>query len=132
MEILSISMDKDTLDSLGSIQKRLGFRSRSKMLRSAMHSLLKEYGEMDGLSGIVESVFVLTYKEPEKNHVSDMLHRFEDNIRTELHQHHSGTCIDILNIYATAKQTRDFFMASKRNKCIYSVSYSLINASNRT
>ncbi len=96
------------------------------MLRNAVLSMLKDYEGLESLKGNVESVFVLTYKESEKNHVSDMLHKFEDAIKTELHQHHSGTCIDILNINANANKTREFFSVLKRNKCVYSVSCTII------
>lgn len=73
MEILSISIDKEALAQLNAIQKKLGFKSRSKMLRNAVFNMLKDYEALDSLKGDVESVFVLTYKEPEKNHVSDTL-----------------------------------------------------------
>ncbi len=128
MEILSISIDKEELKQLEEIQKRLGFKSRSKMLRNAIMSLQKDYGGLDSLKGEVESVFVLTYDNAEKNHVSNLLHRFEKNIKTELHQHHhTGTCIDILNIEANAKETRELYSTLKANKCVYSVNYSIIN-----
>ncbi len=126
MEILSISIDKEALKQLEEVQKKLGFKSRSKMLRSAVLSLLNDYQNLDALSGNVESIFVLTYNESEKNHVSDVLHKYEDTIKTEIHQHHSGTCIDILNLETNAGRTRDFFSTVKKNKCIYSVNYSVI------
>ncbi len=127
MEILSISIDKGDLIQLEKAQKRLGFRSRSKMLRSAVLSLLNDYGRLDSLAGNVESVFVLTYNESEKNNVSDLLHRFKDAIKTELHQHHPGTCVDVLNIYTTAKKTRELFGLLKQSKCVHSVTYLVIS-----
>ncbi|MDE1825606.1 MAG: ribbon-helix-helix protein, CopG family [Candidatus Micrarchaeota archaeon] len=126
LEILSISIDKDALRQLEEVQKRLGYKSRSKMLRNAILGMVHDYEAFDALKGEVECIFVLTYSEAEKNHVSDVLHRFGKVIKTELHQHHSGTCIDILNINAPAKKTREFFGVLKRNKCIYSVTYSII------
>lgn len=127
MEILSISIDKDDLRQLEKVQKRLGFRSRSKMLRSAMLSLLNDYERLDSLAGGVESVFVLAYGESEKNRVSDLLHGFKDAIKTELHQHHPGTCVDVLSINTTAKKTRELFGLLKQSKCVHSVTYSVIS-----
>lgn len=129
LEILSISIDKKSLEELEEIQKKLGFKSRSKMLRTAVLSMLNDYERLDVMKGIVDSVFVLTYREAEKNHVSDILHKFENIIKTELHQHYSGTCVDVLSISADAEGTRNFFGAMRRNKCIYSVVYSIINES---
>ena len=127
MEILSISMDRDELRRLGEVQKKLGFKSRSKMLRSAIESLEKEYGNVNSLKGNVESVFVLTYADTRKDNVSDVLHRFEENIKSEMHHHHAGTCMDILNLETTAKVTKNFFTAVKSCKDIGTVTYSIVS-----
>ncbi|VVB76917.1 Putative nickel-responsive regulator [uncultured archaeon] len=131
MEILSISIDKDELKQLEKIQKRLGFKSRSKMLRSAVTSMLNDYERLDSLKGNVESVFVLTYAESEKNKVSDVLHKFKDAIKIEMHQHRPGVCIDVLNIDASAIKTRELFGVLKKNRCVYSVNYSVVSGSER-
>ncbi len=129
MEILSISIDKDELQRLEAAQKRLGFKSRSKMLRRALQSLIKDYDNLETLKGNVESVFILTYADREKNKVSDILHKFEEGVKSEMHHHHSGTCIDILNLETDAKTTRDFFKAVNSSKSIKSVTYSLVSKS---
>src|SRR5271157_2431296 len=126
LKIMSISIDNETLAALDSMQRKLGFKSRSKLLRNAVQRMLQEYAALDALSGNVESVFVLKYKTPEKNHVSDMLHRFENSIRTELHQHSQGTCMDILYIRADADKTRQLFGTLKRSKCVHSVTCTVI------
>lgn len=126
MKILSISIDKNALSMLENARKRLGYKSRSKMLRDAVSVMLEEQKELDSLKGNVESVLILTYNESEKNHVSDLLHKFEDIIKTDLHQHNLGTCVEILNAYATADKTRMLIGALKRKKCIYSLTYTIV------
>ncbi len=126
LEILSISIDKAALRQLDGIQKRLGYKSRSKLLRNAVMGMLSDYESIDSLKGNVESVFVLTYGDSEKNRVSDLLHRFEGTIETETHHHHSGACIDVLNISTDAKRTIEILGALKKSKSIYSVTYSVI------
>ncbi len=126
MEILSISIDNESLKRLNEVQKMLGFKSRSKMLRNAILGMAKEYELLETLKGNVESVFVMTYHDSKKNKVSDILHEFEDAIKTELHQHNSGTCIDVLNINADAKTMRKIFSALKRSKSVNSVTYTII------
>ncbi len=127
MEILSISISKEDLKSLESAQKRLGFNSRSKMLRSAIESLINDYDKLNELKGNTESVFVLTYPDSEKNKVSDMLHRFEEDINSEMHHHHHHTCIDILSLHTGADEVRRFFKEAKSNKSVRSVTYSIIS-----
>lgn len=101
------------------------------MLRSALQSLAKDYAGLEDLSGNVESVFVLTYPDSKKNKVSNLLHGFEDTIRTEMHHHHHGTCIDILNLETDAKTTKTFFGAVKSSKAIRSVTYSVVSEKGR-
>ncbi len=126
MEILSISIDKEALERLNKVQKKLGFKSRSKLLRNAVLGMLKDYEALDALSGSVESIFVITYPESERNHVSSLLHRFKESVRSEIHQHNSNVCLDILDINADAEDVRSLFGVLKKTKCIYSVTYSLI------
>jgi metal-responsive CopG/Arc/MetJ family transcriptional regulator len=123
MEIVSISLDADTLKELNQIQDRLGFRSRSKMIRSTIDLLLNEYKVIDALKGVHEVAFVITYKEGERDHVSAVLHRFESVIRTTIHQHQAQVGLDILNVEADAAQIRELFGALKRNRCIKSVNF---------
>ena len=131
MEILSISMDSNALNRLNKMQRALGIKSRSKLLQNAVQSMLKEYEALDTLSGHVESIFVITYPEAERNHVSNILHRFKETVRTETHQHSKEICVDILDISADARMIREFFGALKRTKCIYSVTYSIIPRSSK-
>ncbi len=126
MGIVSISIDDDSLKRLNEVQKRLGFRSRSKMLRSAVLSLLKSYNDIERLRGNVESVFVVTYPEGEKNHVSDLLHRHGNMIETSMHHHQSGIGVDVLNINASAQDTRDLYGELEKNKCVRSVTYVIV------
>ena len=127
MEIISMSLDEEMLKQLNAIQEKFGFKSRSKMLRNAVLGMVKDYQVLDSLKGNVEAIFVITYKQTEKNHVSDILHKFEDMIKTELHQHNSGICVDILNISGSAQNVRELFGMMKRNRSVYSVTYSIIN-----
>jgi metal-responsive CopG/Arc/MetJ family transcriptional regulator len=131
LEILSISMNREDLARLERLQRKLGFKSRSKMLRTAIMSLVKDYESLESLSGSVEGVFVLSYCESDKNRVSDLLHGFKDAIRTELHQHNSGTCVDVLNIHTSAAKTRELFGALKKNRYVYSVAYSIVKGSGK-
>lgn len=126
MEILSISIDAASLKQLNEIQRKLGFKSRSKMLRNAILSMMKDYEALEMLKGKTEAIFVLAYPENEKNRVSDVLHKFENAIKTELHQHDSGMCIDVLNINTEAKVVRAIFGELKRSKSIHSVTYVII------
>lgn len=126
MEILSISIDDETRRRLDSVQRKLGLKSRSKLLRDAIEGMVKDYEGLDELRGSVEIVFVLTYMGSEKNRVSNTLQAFKHKIKTELHQHGPEACIDVLTIRADASMVRDIFAVLKKNRCVHSIVYSVI------
>ncbi len=126
MDIISISLDKETREELDRIQESLGFASRSKLLRATIGSLLNEYRMMEALEGHTDSVFIITYPKTEKHRVSDILHRFEDSIKTSVHQHHGGICIETLIICCDARRIRELFGLLKKDRGVRSVSCSVL------
>jgi metal-responsive CopG/Arc/MetJ family transcriptional regulator len=126
MEIISVSMDKETLSELDRIRAQLGFRSRSKMLRATLGSLLNEYKLLENLKGHTDAVFMVTYRSSEKHGISDLLHEFEDSIKTVVHQHHVGICLEVLIVCADAKRIRELFSVLKSDKGVRSVSCSVL------
>ncbi|MDE1860934.1 MAG: ribbon-helix-helix protein, CopG family [Candidatus Micrarchaeota archaeon] len=129
MEIISISLDSETLKELNSIQEKLGYKSRSKMLRSTINALLNEYKALDKITGVHEAVFVMTYKERERNHISAILHEFEKIIKVTVHQHHGTLCLDMLNVDADAEMIRRLFGALRRSRCVSSINFALLGSS---
>jgi len=119
-------MDKETLSQLDRIQEQLGFRSRSRMLRATLGSLLNEYKILESLKGHTDAVFMVTYRSSEKHGISDLLHEFEDSIKTVVHQHHVGICLEVLIVCADARRIRELFAILKRDKGVRSVSCSVL------
>lgn len=126
MEIISISMDKETLSEMNRIQESLGYKSRSKLLRATLSSLIKEYRSLESLKGHTDAVFMVTYRSAEKHGISNLLHKFEDSIKTVIHQHHLGICLEVLIVCADAKRIRELFGELKKNNAVRSVSYSIL------
>lgn len=126
MEIISISLDKETKDELDRVQASLGFKSRSKLLRATLGSLMNEYKLLESMKGHVDSVFVLTYRETDKHHISDLLHDYDDSIKTVIHQHHVGICLEVLIICADAKRVRELFGVLKKESGVRSLSVSTL------
>ncbi|MCI0503424.1 hypothetical protein L0Y65_01795 [Candidatus Micrarchaeota archaeon] len=126
MEIVSISMDKETLSELDRIQARLGFKSRSRLLCATLGSLLNEYRSLESLKGHTDAVFMVTYRPAEKHGISDLLHEFEDSIKTVIHQHHVGICLEVLIVCSDAERIRQLFALLKKDKGVRSVSCSVL------
>ena len=126
MEIISISIDKKTLDGLNRTQEKLGFKSRSKLLRATISSLLNEYSALDRLSGHCDVVFTVTFDRHSSRGFSGLMKEFESIIRTEIHQHHAKTCLRVLIACGDARRIRDFFVALKNEREVGSVGYSIL------
>lgn len=126
MEIISVSMDQATLTELDKVQAELGFKSRSKLLRAAVSSLVSEYRALESVRGHTDAVFLITYKESEGHRISDILHHFEDCVKTAIHQHHIGICLEVLILCADAKRIRELFGLLKKEKGVRSVRCSLL------
>lgn len=126
MEIISVSLDKETLGGLEDARKKLGFGSRSKLFRAAVSSLLNEYRALESVRGHTDAVFLVTYRESETHRISDILHGFEDCIKTTVHQHHVGICLEVLILCADAPRIRELFGLLKKAKGVRSVRCSVL------
>ncbi len=126
MEIVSISLDEETLSELNEIQEKLGYKSRSRLMRATIDSLLNEYKVIEGVKGHVDAVFTLTYREMKEGELGGILKQFADTIRTEIHQHHAGICLRVLIICGDAKQIRELFASLKSAKGVRSLSVCLL------
>lgn len=126
MEIVSISLDKETLVELNALQEKLGYKSRSRLILSSIDSFMNEYKVLEGARGHVDSVFTLTYKHGSDPELSKLFKRFEDVIRTEIHQHHAGLCLRVLILCGDAKQIREFFSVLKTQKGVRSLNVSIL------
>ncbi len=58
--------------------------------------------------------------------MSDILHEFEDSIKTVVHQHHVGICLEVLIVCAEAERIRGLFSLLKKDKGARSVSCSVL------
>jgi len=126
MEIISVSLDKETLKELEKTQEKLGFKNRSKLLRAAVSSLINEYHALESIRGHTDAVFLVTYKDSDAHRISDLLHGFEDCIKTTVHQHHVGICLEVLILCAEASRIRELFGLLKKTKGVRSVRCSVL------
>jgi metal-responsive CopG/Arc/MetJ family transcriptional regulator len=126
MEIISISLDQETVTKLNAIQKKLGFRSRSKLMRATIDSLLNEYKVMEELEGHCDAVFTVTYEYRKKDELGRLLSRFEDIVRTQIHQSHEGVHLRVLLICGQARRIRELFSELKAGNFVRSVNVNVL------
>jgi len=119
-------MDKEQLMELDAIQKKLGFKSRSKLLRATIDSMLNEYDLLDSRRGHTDAVFTVTHSSHGTDSLSLLLLDFEDVIVTEIHQHHKSICLRVLITCGDAGRIKELFSHLKRKKGIRSVQISVL------
>jgi metal-responsive CopG/Arc/MetJ family transcriptional regulator len=126
MEIISVSIDKETLEEFDAIQEKLGFRSRSRLLRATMNSLLNEYKVLEGRKGHCDAVFTVTHTHTGGSGLRKVMKEHEDIIRTEVHQHHEGMCLRVLIACGDARKVGGLFSTLKKEKGVKTVNCSVL------
>jgi metal-responsive CopG/Arc/MetJ family transcriptional regulator len=126
MEIVSISLDKKTLDELNTLQEKLDYKSRSKLILASLDSFMNEYKILDSAKGHIDSVFTLTYTHKSDLELNKLFRKYEGIIRTEIHQHHAGICLRVLILCGDAKQVKEFFSKLKIQKGVRSINVSIL------
>ncbi|MFA6531140.1 MAG: ribbon-helix-helix protein, CopG family [Candidatus Micrarchaeia archaeon] len=119
-------MDEDTADEIERMQRKLGFRNRSTLIRQAVSALKKEHYGLDKISGTCDAVLSITYREHESATLLSIAKNFEDLIKTEIHQHSVGLCARILIMHGDAKQIMELFRELKSRKEIRSVNITVL------
>jgi len=117
MPIISVSIDKETLAELDSIEKSLGFSGRSEAIRAGVHSLVAENKSADRLTGEIKAVLLLVHEEKVEKSASFLAHEFEDVISTHIHSNlKREKCLEIFVLAGSAERIRALFKAAKASR----------------
>lgn len=126
MKIASFSLDRKTLEKLDGLQRKLGAKSRSRIIGQAVDALGREMGELEGAEGEAAAVITVTYKKHGSSGLHERMAPFGKIIKTELHQHSGGTCARVLIVEGNAERIRELYGSLGRDKAVRSVKASLI------
>lgn len=110
MSIVSVSINDRLLEKLDELQDELGFSGRSEIVRTAIRGFLQDRQTVDMLEGEVNGVLLVTHSEDNASQISEIQHRFEDVIRTHLHDHlDEDTCLELFMVDGEAADVRSFW-----------------------
>jgi metal-responsive CopG/Arc/MetJ family transcriptional regulator len=126
MGIVSISLDEKTRGELDAMQEKMGFRSRSGLMRATIDSLLNEYKVMEELEGHCDAVFTVTYNYRKNDELGRLLAGYEDIIRTQVHQSHAGIHLRVLIICGNADRIRGLFSELRAGNAVRSLNASVL------
>ncbi|MHA2426571.1 MAG: CopG family ribbon-helix-helix protein [Candidatus Hermodarchaeia archaeon] len=128
MPIISISLNKQDLQTLNRLQKAGGFANRSELLRQAIQTLATELQDLETISGKVSAVLTIVYGKKGKGIESNfLLHRQAKLIDALLHSHTvNGECIEVIVVNGPADDVKELVKSLKGNRKIVSVKVAII------
>jgi CopG family nickel-responsive transcriptional regulator len=96
MPVVSLSFPEQMIKEMDKVQDSLGFTGRSELVRSAIRLLFQNVTEKEALAGEVTAVIVVTHAKENEEPVTRIKHRYDDIIRTHIHNKVSrSNCIEL-------------------------------------
>ena len=99
MSIVSISLTDENISALENIQKCYGLTGRSEAIRHSIRAAESEIREIADMDGVVEGVLVIVHKDHGDAWMGQIQHRYESEIKTQLHSHlKDRKCLEVMII----------------------------------
>ncbi|MFB6159027.1 MAG: CopG family ribbon-helix-helix protein [Candidatus Nanohalobium sp.] len=110
MEIISLSIDDETLDKIEEIQEEASFNGRSELIRKAVENLHQETSKREELEGHLNAVIVARHSHDEEYKIAEISHRFDNVITTQLHSKvDREKCLEVFNTDGKASEVIEFY-----------------------
>ncbi len=109
VEIVSFSIPSSLVGEMNDMLKKMGYSSRSEIIRDALRSFFYEKKEIEKSEGFLEGVVNIYHKEKADKLLSKVKHRNSELIKSYLHSHfqHSDICLDILVVSGKIDEVRN-------------------------
>jgi CopG family nickel-responsive transcriptional regulator len=121
--IVSLSLTPEILSEMDSAQSRLGFGSRSELIRASVSSLLAESQEVGQLQGEVSAILTVVHAHGAEGDVSRVKHEFEDVITTQIHNSFHGECVELFLLHGQAGRIKELYKELRTSKKIKYVKF---------
>ena len=116
--ILSFSLDNETAHLLDKIERKIEFRNRSELIRSALQLLLREIDNLDELKGHIGAILVVVHNQKQEEIISKLKHQFSDVIITQIHNNLHGQCLELFLLNGRSELIIEFFKQLKKSKSV--------------
>jgi CopG family nickel-responsive transcriptional regulator len=104
MPIVSLSFPEKMLKEMDELEESLEFSGRSELVRAGMRLLLQDFKEKRAMSGAGSAVVVVTHTEENEEPVTRIKHKFDDIIRTHIHNKIAkGNCVELFLVEGQAR-----------------------------
>lgn len=122
MEIISLSLDEETLDKIDEIQENASFSGRSELIRKAIENLHQEVIDNQRLEGNLNAVIIARHPHRKEQEIAEIAHQYNNVITTQLHSKLDGdNCLEVFHTNGSASDVIDFFNGLEGSKHTESV-----------
>jgi CopG family nickel-responsive transcriptional regulator len=122
MEIISLSLDEETLEKIDEIQEEASFSGRSELIRKAIENLHSEVEDNQRLEGELNAVIVVRHPHKNEQRIAHISHDFDTVITTQLHSKLDGeNCLEVFHTQGEAQKIIDFYNQLEGSKHTESV-----------
>lgn len=123
MEIISLSLDEETLEKIKEIQHNSAFNGRSELFRKAIENLHQDINDNDRLEGYLNAVVVSRHPHEDEHQIAEISHKHDNVIMTQLHSKlDNKKCLEIFHTDGPSKDVIEFFNDLEGSKHTESVS----------
>jgi CopG family nickel-responsive transcriptional regulator len=109
IEVMSFSLPTELVGRLDSLSSRIGYSTRSELIRDGVRLLMKSHQKLESMKGTIEGVVILLYDHMAETKVSALRHRFTDVVRSYTHcdfDLKSHRCCEIMVFRGEAERVR--------------------------
>ena len=122
MEIISLSLDEETLNKIENIQEKASFNGRSELFRTAIENLSQKIKENNSLKGEINSVIIVRHPHTKEQSIAHISHKYDDIITTQLHSKlDSENCLEVFHTGGDAERIIKFYNQLEGSKHTESV-----------
>lgn len=122
MEIISLSIDEETLAKIEDIHEKGSFNGRSELIRKAIENLHQEIARKNALEGRLNAVVVVRHPHKKESEIARISHSFDQVITTQLHSKlDSDKCLEIFHVDGPADQVIELYNQLEGSKHTESV-----------
>lgn len=105
MPIVSLSFPESMMREMDDLQRDLGFTGRSELVRASIRLMLQDVKQKGELTGDGSAVVVVTHTEEEEEPVTRIKHRYDDIVRTHIHNKITkNNCVEIFVLEGDAQE----------------------------
>ena len=122
MPIVSLSFPDSMMKEMDELQKTLGYTGRSELVRASIRLMLQDVREKNALVGKGSAVIVLTHSEENEEPVTRIKHRYDDIVRTHIHNKITkNNCVEMFLLEGSSQEVATMAKEFQREEGIKSV-----------